>query len=62
MVAYGCELSWRRAAVVWIAAALLRGYRGDESMVDGLRCYGGMYLYRQGGGRLHNRSNLVLIC
>jgi hypothetical protein len=28
-------------------------------MVDGLRCYGGMYLYRQGGGRLYDRSNLV---
>jgi hypothetical protein len=32
--------------VTWLAAALLRGYRGDESMIDGLRCYGGMYLYR----------------
>jgi hypothetical protein len=29
---------------------LVRGYRGDESMIDGLRCYGGMYLYRLGGG------------
>jgi hypothetical protein len=25
---------------------LLRSYRGDESMIDGLRCYGGIYLYR----------------
>jgi hypothetical protein len=31
-------------------------------MIDGLRCYGGMYLYRLGGGWLHDRSNLVLIC
>jgi hypothetical protein len=30
-------------------------------MIDGLRCYGGMYLYRLGGGWLHNRYNLVLI-
>jgi hypothetical protein len=29
---------------------------GDESMIDGLMYYGGMYLYR------HDRSNLVLIC
>jgi hypothetical protein len=35
---------------------------GDESMIDGLRCYGGMYLYRLGGGWLHDRSNLVFIC
>jgi hypothetical protein len=33
--------------VAWMAAALLQGYRGDESMVDGLRCYNGMYLYRR---------------
>jgi hypothetical protein len=33
----------------------------DESLIDGLMCYGGMYLYRLGGGRLHDRSNLVLI-
>jgi hypothetical protein len=33
-----------------MTAALLRGYRGDESMIDGLRCYGGMYLYMLGGG------------
>jgi hypothetical protein len=45
-----------------MAAVLLRGYRGDESMIDGLRCYGGMYLYRLGGGWLHDRSNLVFIC
>jgi hypothetical protein len=25
---------------------LPRGYRGDESMIDGLRCYSSMYLYR----------------
>jgi hypothetical protein len=59
MAACGRELSWRGAAVVWMAAALLRGYREDESMVDGFRCYGGIYLYTHGGGRLHNKSNLV---
>jgi hypothetical protein len=59
---YGCEFSWRWATVAWMVAALLRGYRGDESMVEGLRCYGGMYLYRLGGGWLHDRSNLILIC
>jgi hypothetical protein len=47
--------------VAWIAVVLLRGYIGYESMIDGLRCYGGMYLYRLGGGWLHDRSNLVLI-
>nr|ACG44531.1 hypothetical protein [Zea mays] len=26
MEAYGCELSWRRTAMAWMAAALLRGY------------------------------------
>ena len=62
MEAYGCGLSWWQAAVAWMVASLLRGYRGDESMIDGLRCYGGMYLYRLGGGWLHDRSNLVLIC
>jgi hypothetical protein len=62
IAAYGCELSWRRAAVAWMAAVLLRGYRGDAYMIDGLRCYGGMYLYRLWGGWLHDRSNLVLIC
>jgi hypothetical protein len=62
MEAYGCELSWRRAAVAWMVAALLRSYTGDESMIDVLRCYGGMYLYRLGGVWLHDRSNLVLIC
>ena len=41
---------------------LLRGYGWDESLIDGLRCYGGMYLYRLEGGWLHDRSNLVLIC
>jgi hypothetical protein len=30
-------------------------------MIDGLRCYGGMYLYMLGGLWLHDRSNLVLI-
>jgi hypothetical protein len=25
MDAYGCELSWRRATVAWMAAVLLRG-------------------------------------
>jgi hypothetical protein len=48
--------------VAWMAAVLPRGYRGDESMIDGLSCYGGIYLYRLGGGWLHDRSNLVLIC
>jgi hypothetical protein len=45
-----------------MAMALLRGYRGDESMANDLRCFGGMYLYRLGGGWLHDRSNLLLIC
>jgi hypothetical protein len=40
---------------------LLRGYGWVESLIDGLRCYGGMYLYRLGGEWLHGRSNLVLI-
>jgi hypothetical protein len=40
---------------------LLRGYGWDESLIDGLRCYGGMYLYRLGGGWLHDRSNMLLI-
>jgi hypothetical protein len=44
MVAYGCELSWRRAIVDWMATALLRDYRRYESMIDGLRFYDGMYL------------------
>jgi hypothetical protein len=48
-MAYGCELSWRQAAMAWMEAVLLRGYRGDESRIDGLRCYGSMYLYRLGG-------------
>jgi hypothetical protein len=48
--------------VAWMAAVLLRGYRGDESMIDDLRFYGCMYLYRLGGGWQHDRSNMVLIC
>jgi hypothetical protein len=39
---------------------LLRGYGWDKSLIDGLRCYGGMYLYRLGGGWLHDRSNRYL--
>jgi hypothetical protein len=62
MTTYGCELSWRRAAMAWMATVLRRGYRGDKSMIDGLRCYGGMYLYRLEGRWLHDRSNPVLIC
>jgi hypothetical protein len=62
MEAYGCELSCRRAVVAWMAAALLQGYREDESMINSFRCYGGMYLYRLGGGWLHDRSNMILIC
>jgi hypothetical protein len=62
MEAYGYELSWRRATVAWMVAVLSQDYRGDESMIDGLRCYGGIYLYRMGGGWLHDRSNPVLIC
>jgi hypothetical protein len=48
--------------VAWMVAVLLRGYRGYESMIDDLRCYGGMYLCRLGHGWLHDKSNLVLIC
>jgi hypothetical protein len=48
--------------VAWMTSVVLRGYRGDESMIDGLRCYGGIYLHRLGGGWLDDRSNLVLIC
>jgi hypothetical protein len=64
MAAYGCELTWRQAVVAWMAAVVLQGYREDGSMIDGLKCYDGMYLYRrdEGGGRLHDRSNLILIC
>jgi hypothetical protein len=40
---------------------LLRGYGWDESLIDGLRCYGGMYLYRLWGGWLHDRSNMIFI-
>jgi hypothetical protein len=54
METYGCELSWRRATVVWMTTVLLRDYRGDESMIDGLRCY-------DGSEWLLDRSNLVLI-
>jgi hypothetical protein len=50
MTVYGCELSCRRDAVAWMTTGLLRDYREDESMIDGLRCYGGIYLYRRGGG------------
>jgi hypothetical protein len=35
MTAYDYDLSWRRAAVTWMAAALVRGYRE--------MCYSGMY-------------------
>jgi hypothetical protein len=45
-------------ARAWV---LGRHYR-DESMIDSLSYYGGMYLYRLGGGWLHDRFNLVLIC
>jgi hypothetical protein len=62
MEAYGCELSWQRATVAWMAAVLPRDYREDESMIDGLRCYGDMFLYRLGDGWLNDRSNLILIC
>jgi hypothetical protein len=62
MEAYGCELSWWRVALAWMVAVLLRDYRGDVSMSDGLRGFGGMHLYRLGGERLHDRSNLILIC
>jgi hypothetical protein len=48
--------------VAWMAVVLLRGYGGDVSMIDGFRCYGGIYLYRLGGGWLQDRSNPVLIC
>jgi hypothetical protein len=58
---YGYEVSWWRVVVAWMMVALPRDYRGDESMVDGVRCYGDIYLYRVGGGWLHDRSNLVLI-
>jgi hypothetical protein len=60
--AYGCEFSWRRVVVAWMAAVLPQGCREYESMIDGLRCYDDMYLYRLGGRWLHDRSNLVLIC
>jgi hypothetical protein len=48
--------------VAWMVAVLLRGYRRDEFLIDGLMCYSDMYLYRLGGGWLHDRSNLVIIC
>jgi hypothetical protein len=50
MATYGYELSWRWVAMAWMTVVMLRGYRGDESMIDGLRCYGVMYLYRLGCG------------
>jgi hypothetical protein len=62
IASYGCKLSWRWTDVAWMAAVLLRDYRGDESMIDDLRYYGGMYLYSLGGGWLHDRSSLALIC
>jgi hypothetical protein len=42
IVAYDYELSWWGIVVAWMTVALLRGYRGDVSMVDGFICYGGM--------------------
>jgi hypothetical protein len=39
---------------------LLRGYGWTESLIDGLICYGGIYLYRLGGGWLYDRSNWYL--
>ena len=30
-------------------------------MIDSLRCYGGMYLYKLGVGWLHDKSNMILI-
>jgi hypothetical protein len=59
MADYSYELSWRWVVVAWMGSAMLRGYRGDESILVGLRCYGDMYLYKQGGRWLHDRSNLV---
>jgi hypothetical protein len=41
---------------------LLWGYGWYGSLINGLRCYDGMYLYRLGGGWLHDKSDLVLIC
>jgi hypothetical protein len=35
---------------------LLQGYGWDEFLIDDLRCYGSMYLYRLGDGWLHDRS------
>jgi hypothetical protein len=61
IAAYDYELNWWRTVVSWMAAVVIRGYIEDESIIDGLRCYGGMSLYRLGGGWLHGRSNLVLI-
>jgi hypothetical protein len=54
--------SRRNGAVASCPRWLLRGYGWDESLIDGLRCYGDMYLYRLRGGWLHDRYNLVLIC
>uniref|UniRef100_A0A804NSI1 Uncharacterized protein n=1 Tax=Zea mays TaxID=4577 RepID=A0A804NSI1_MAIZE len=60
---------WRLMAASLVGGGLLwLGWRRrcceaieDESIIDGLRCYGGIYLYRLGDGWLHDRSNLVLI-
>jgi hypothetical protein len=62
IAAYGCELNWWPTIVAWMTMVLLRGFGGDESMIDGLRCSSDMYLYRLGGGWLYDRSNLVLMC
>jgi hypothetical protein len=48
--------------VACMAAVLHRDYRRYDYMIDGLRCYGGIHLYRLGGGWLNDRSNLILIC
>jgi hypothetical protein len=32
--------------MAWMVVVLLRGYRGDESMIDGLRCYVFIYAGR----------------
>jgi hypothetical protein len=47
--------------VALMTATLLRGYRGYESMIDDLRCYDDIYLYRLGGGWLHKYTT-DLIC
>jgi hypothetical protein len=35
IAAYGYELSYWWVGVTWMVAVLLRGYREDESMIDG---------------------------